>query len=117
MTGPRALGLEDGRIYFTHRCDRPFKTFWKPLSRQLIEERFAVEEVEVARTAFHEEKDDIFGLGETVRNFGRGGIELRGRRHELLSTQCSVGERTKSRSGDTEELAPVLGEDDVSAGH
>ena len=97
MAFPLALASQDGRFRFAHRRDRPLKTVGHALAGQLLDERFGIKQIHVARTAFHEEKNHPLGRGRKVRLLGcmriGGGEGLIPRQH--------AGQRQRAKAGTT----------------
>ena len=82
------------------------------LAAELIEQRFGIECLDVARPPGHEQEDDRFGLGLFVRllwgkRVDSGGAGPVGRGH------LKAGERTESAEGVFEEFAAVACPADV----
>src|SRR5260221_11392558 len=86
---------------------------------QLVQHRFRIEQIEVARPALHEKPDDRFRPGWTVRRAGRQRIErvewdaFRAGGHAVESQKIAKGQGTKAAPGAKEKLAARTNGEDV----
>ena len=100
---PGAFALEEGRLGFAHGGDGRFEACGELFTGEFVQERFAVERIEVAWTALHEEENDVFRLGRAVwescggggegRWFGESGIARECRERDCAETASSLVEK------------------------
>jgi len=96
---PFALRGEKGGVDLAHSCDGAFEAVWQTLAGQLLQKWLGIEQVKVTGAAFHEEKDDVFGLPEAVRNLAGCGRTRRGRSGEdTLARKGRQGRCTKAQT-------------------
>ena len=95
MPFPLALAGQNRRFRLTHGRDRPLETIGHALAGQLLDERFGIKQIHVARAAFHEEKNHPLGRGREVRLLGcmriGGGEGLIPRQHACQRQRAKAG--------------------------
>src|SRR5262249_34552557 len=93
MLLPPALRCQERRVELAHRRDDLAKAVRNPLSREPAQERLRIEQVEMARPAFHEEEDGALRLGGMVAG-SRSEVICCGRlgRGRLAAQQVRQGE-------------------------
>ncbi len=102
---PCSLAFEEGRFGFAHGGDGRFETCGELLSGELVEERFPVERVEVTGAAFHEEEDDVLGLGWAVRDAECGVGEGGGGGERGVACERGEGDGAEAAAGPLEEVS------------
>ena len=70
MLLPLSFGFEQGRVHFPHCGDGPVEASGKGLAGQFVKQGLGIEKIQVAGSALHEEKNDVFGLSPAMRNLG-----------------------------------------------
>ena len=65
---PLAFGGKERSVYFAHCSDGAFKTLREALAGKFVEEGLGIKKVEVTGTAFHEKKNHVAGLSNSVWN-------------------------------------------------
>ena len=95
---PRTPALKQRRFGFTCSGEWRLETVGQGLASKFVEQWFAVKCIQVAGTAFHEEKDDVLRLCLVVGD-GLSGIAL----------ERGEGQRTKSAASGLQELAAGVG--------
>ena len=116
MLFPLSFGFEQGRVHFPHCGDGPVEASGKGLAGQFVKQGLGIEKIQVAGSALHEEKNDVFGLSPTMRNLGER--RVRG----SSGKQRFVGQRGKSDCSEScscsgKEVPAVKGVADSIAGH
>src|SRR5260370_25889874 len=106
---PGAAGGHERIVRRAHRRERSAERFWHRLAGELIQARFAVKQVKVARPAFHEKPDDGLGRGRAMRRLWAERIDrlLPGRASEeaIQSQQITERQRPEAAAGAIKKLA------------
>jgi len=115
---PRALARKERRFRFTHGGDGWLEAGGQWLPGEFVEQRLAIEGIEVARAAFHEKENDVsrarYVIGECG---GRGDQRLVIGREHVFAHQRGEGHGAEAAAGAAQELAAGSGEVVIVAGH
>ena len=114
---PRAGAGHDGRVAFAHREHGHFVAGRQFLPGDLIDERFAVKGVEMARSALHEAKDDALCAAEPVGHLGQKRAEILRRGQKRLIHERGGCHGTKAAACAAEEFTTGVRTVDAVAKH
>ncbi len=113
---PLPRRAEQRRVVLAHRHDRRLVTRRQRLAVEFVEQRLALEGIEMTRAAFHEEENHALGPAEAVRDFRRHRIRRTGG-EERASRQRSQRQRAEAAPRLAQEVTAGTGLDDVVARH
>ena len=114
MLLPLSFGFER-RVHFPI-ADGSVEDFGKGLAVQFDEQGLGVEKIQMAGSALHEEKNDVFGLSPAMRNLGERRVRGRIGKQRFVG-QCRKSDRSESCSCGGQEMSAVEGVIDAIASH
>ena len=66
MLFPCPFAGHQGGVVFAHGGNDRFEARWEGLACEFFESRFGIEQIDMARSTFHEQEDDAFGFRRVV---------------------------------------------------
>lgn len=104
MLLPLPFALQQGRANLTHRRDRALEAVGERFAGELVEQRLRIKEIEVARSALHEQEDHVLGASDLVWDLADRWIATSG--DEAFTRQGRKRHGAKTGARRTQEVAP-----------